>query len=280
MIMSLSLGLLAALCWGVHDICVRYVSQRTGIMAAIFTVLCFGALLLAPICVYFGNWEDLTNPALKRASLSGGLFALAAVGLYQAFAIGPVRLVAPIIGSYPILSVGLAAWSGEDISALHVVAVLAIVFGITVVAKGDTENSQGAQRQAILWATASAIGFFGSFAAGQAAAALGAELPIILLTRLAGIFTICCIALPYQINLRSSVAQLPLLAAMGALDAVALAVVIYAGTQTFATFASVTASVFGLVTIILAWVFLKEKITTKQWVGVFLVFLSIIILGI
>lgn len=280
MIMSLSLGLLAALCWGVHDICVRYVSQRTGIMAAIFTVLCFGALLLAPICVYFGNWEDLTNPALKRASLSGGLFALAAVGLYQAFAIGPVRLVAPIIGSYPILSVGLAAWSGEDISALHVVAVLAIVFGITVVAKGDTENSQGAQRQAILWATASAIGFFGSFAAGQAAAALGAELPIILLTRLAGIFTICCIALPYQINLRSSVAQLPLLAAMGALDAVALAVVIYAGTQTFATFASVTASVFGLVTIVLAWAFLKEKITTKQWMGVFLVFLSIIILGI
>jgi len=278
--MSLSLGLLAALCWGVHDICVRYVSQRTGIMAAIFTVLCFGALLLAPICVYFGNWEDLTNPALKRASLSGGLFALAAVGLYQAFAIGPVRLVAPIIGSYPILSVGLAAWSGEDISALHVVAVLAIVFGITVVAKGDTENSQGAQRQAILWATASAIGFFGSFAAGQAAAALGAELPIILLTRLAGIFTICCIALPYQINLRSSVAQLPLLAAMGALDAVALAVVIYAGTQTFATFASVTASVFGLVTIVLAWAFLKEKITPKQWMGVFLVFLSIIILGI
>ena len=280
MIMSLSLGLLAALCWGVHDICVRYVSQRTGIMAAIFTVLCFGALLLAPICVYFGNWEDLTNPALKRASLSGGLFALAAVGLYQAFAIGPVRLVAPIIGSYPILSVGLAAWSGEDISALHVVAVLAIVFGITVVAKGDTENSQGAQRQAILWATASAIGFFGSFAAGQAAAALGAELPIILLTRLAGIFTICCIALPYQINLRSSIAQLPLLAAMGALDAVALAVVIYAGTQTFATFASVTASVFGLVTIVLAWAFLKEKITPKQWMGVFLVFLSIIILGI
>ena len=280
MIMSLSLGLLAALCWGVHDICVRYVSQRTGIMAAIFTVLCFGALLLAPICVYFGNWEDLTNPALKRASLSGGLFALAAVGLYQAFAIGPVRLVAPIIGSYPILSVGLAAWSGEDISALHVVAVLAIVFGITVVAKGDTENSQGAQRQAILWATASAIGFFGSFAAGQAAAALGAELPIILLTRLAGIFTICCIALPYQINLRSSVAQLPLLAAMGALDAVALAVVIYAGTQKFATFASVTASVFGLVTIVLAWAFLKEKITTKQWMGVFLVFLSIMILGI
>ena len=279
MIISLGLGLVAALCWGVHDICVRYVSQHTGIMAAIFTVLCFGALLLAPICIYFGNWEDLTNPALKRAILSGGLFALASIALYQALAIGPVRLVAPIVGSYPILSVGLAAWSGEIIPVLHMVAVLAIIFGITVVARGNSGNSQGAQRLAILWATAGAIGFFGSFASGQAAAALGADLPVILLARLASIFTICCIALPYHINLRPSISQLPLLAAMGVLDAVALAVVIYAGTQTFSTFASVTASIFGLVTIILAWAFLKEKMSPKQWMGVFLVFLSIIFLG-
>jgi uncharacterized membrane protein len=61
---------------------------------------------------------------------------------------------------------------------------------------------------------------------------------------------------------------------------VALAVVIYAGTQTFSTFASVTASIFGLVTIILAWAFLKEKMSLKQWMGVFLVFLSIIFLGV
>jgi drug/metabolite transporter (DMT)-like permease len=159
------------------------------------------------------------------------------------------------------------------------VAVLAIIFGVTVVARGDTGNSQGAQRLAILWATAGAIGFFGTFASGQAAAALGADLPVILLARLASIFTICCIALPYHINLRPSISQLPLLAAMGVLDAVALAVVIYAGTQTFSTFASVTASIFGLVTIILAWAFLKEKMSPKQWMGVFLVFLSIIFLG-
>jgi len=62
MIISLGLGLIAALCWGVHDICVRYVSQRTGIMAAISTVLIFGALLLTPVCIYFGNWADLTCP--------------------------------------------------------------------------------------------------------------------------------------------------------------------------------------------------------------------------
>jgi EamA domain-containing membrane protein RarD len=37
----------------------------------------------------------------------------------------------------------------------------------------------------------------------------------------------------------------------------------------------VTASIFGLVTVILAWVFLKEKMTGLQWTGVLVVFLSI-----
>ena len=263
MIISLGLGLIAALCWGVHDIFVRYVSQRTGIMAAIFTVLIFGAIILAPVCIYFGNWADLTMPAVKRTILSGGLFALGAVGLYKAFAIGPVRLVAPVVGSYPILSVGHAMWSGEPVSILQVTAVLLIIFGITIVAQGENENSSGQRHLAILWAVAAAIGFFGTFASGQAAAALGAELPVL------------CIAWPLRDSLRPSITQLPLLAAMGLLDAVALAAVIYAGTQDFAAFASVTASVFGLVTVILAWVFLKEKMTTLQWAGIVLVFLSI-----
>ena len=275
MIISLGLGLIAALCWGVHDICVRYVSQRTGIMAAISTVLIFGALLLTPVCIYFGNWADLTMPAVVNSVLSGGIFALAAIALYRAFAIGPVRLVAPIVGSYPILSVALAIWSGEPVSALHIFAVVLIIIGISIVAQGDSNTGSGERQIAIIWAAASAVGFFGSFALGQAAAALGAELPVIWLTRMAAIAAILCIALPFPINLKPNRSQLPLLAAMGVLDAVALAVVIYAGTQDSSAFASVTASIFGLVTVILAWVFLKEKMTGLQWIGVFIVFLSI-----
>ena len=82
--------------------------QVTGIMASIFTVLLLGAVVLTPICFYYGNWNALTQAALLRAALSGELFALASIGLYNTFAIGPVRLGAPIIGSFPKLSVGLA----------------------------------------------------------------------------------------------------------------------------------------------------------------------------
>ncbi|MDG2298218.1 MAG: DMT family transporter [Planktomarina sp.] len=278
MITSLTLGLIAALCWGIHDICVRIISQRISIFASIFTVLTVGALILAPICLYFGNWQSLSGPAIRHSVFSGALFTLAVVGLYKAFSIGPVRLVAPIVGSFPILSVGLAIWHGQVIFQFQILAVLAIIFGIFIVAQGDGEDSIQNRNYAIFWAICASVGFFSSFAFGQTAAALGAELPVIWLTRLASILALFCAALPYRTNLLPKISELPILIVMGLLDAVALAVVIYAGTDKFSVFASVAASIFGLITIVLAWIFLKEKMTIIQWFGVLVVFSSIAIL--
>lgn len=279
MIVSLTLGALAALCWGIHDICIRYISQKTGIFPAIFTVLTFGTIILAPVCLYFGNWEDLTGFAIWHSSISGALFTLACIGLYKAFAIGPVSLVAPIVGSYPIMSVGLAIWNGGSITLIQVMSVFGILLGITIVAHGDNDNGTQNRKYAIVWAVSSAVGFFGSFAFGQAAAGLGAELPVIWLARIAGIVALLLITVPLRLDILPNLRQIPTLAVMGLLDATALAVVIYAGTQEFAVFATVTASTFGLVTVVLAWAFLREKMTPKQWLGVTLVFIAVGLIG-
>ena len=275
MIVSLSLGLLAALCWGVHDIFVRYVSQTNGMLASIFTVLTIGSIIMAPVCIYLGNWPDLTTMALQKALVSGTFFGFALIALYQAFAIGPVRLVSPIVGSFPIMSVGLSLWSGQSLELFQILAVLIVVGGITVVAKGESTTTSEKRLVAILWAISAAFAFFISFAYGQSATADGAELPIIWVSRLAAIFIICVIALLFRASLRPKLSQIPLLSVMGLLDGVALAVVLYAGTQAFAAFATVTASIFGLITIILAWAFLGEKMTNLQWLGVVMVFSAI-----
>ena len=275
MIVSLSLGLLAALCWGVHDIFVRYVSQTNGMLASIFTVLTIGSIIMAPVCIYLGNWPDLTTIALQKALVSGTFFGLALIALYQAFAIGPVRLVSPIVGSFPIMSVGLSLWSGQSLELFQILAVLIVVGGITLVAKGENTTTSEKRLVAILWAVSAAFAFFISFAYGQSATADGAELPIIWVSRLAALFIICVIALLFRASLRSKLSQIPLLSMMGLLDGVALAVVLYAGTQAFAAFATVTASIFGLITIILAWAFLGEKMTNLQWLGVGMVFSAI-----
>ena len=59
--MSLTLGLIAALAWGIHDLCVRHVSQTTGIFASIVTVLAFGCLLVGPVSLFAWGEEMGAN---------------------------------------------------------------------------------------------------------------------------------------------------------------------------------------------------------------------------
>ena len=52
---ALELGLLAAMCWGFHDVCVRFISQKTPISACIFIVLIVG--LIFHICLMMPSKE-------------------------------------------------------------------------------------------------------------------------------------------------------------------------------------------------------------------------------
>ena len=271
---AIALGLVAALAWGLHDLAVRYVSQRSSIYAALFTVLLTGLVLLVPVLWLFGVLAPIGIRAAVISAVSGVAFACAGVALYQAFAIGPVRLVAPIIGSFPVLSVGWAVLSGQPVGLWGWIAVCAVVAGIAIVSSGGDDASNGRTR-AILWSIAAAIGFFVTFALGQAAAQ-GAETGASLLfARMAACLAALAIAALLRVSVRPGRRALPLLIVMGALDAVALSAVMVAGNLPFAAYASVAASVFGIITIILAWAFLREPMRAHQWAGVGLVFLAI-----
>jgi uncharacterized membrane protein len=57
-----------------------------------------------------------------------------------------------------------------------------------------------------------------------------------------------------------------LLTMMGIADGIALLAMVSAGGLDNAEYASVAASIFGLITIVLAWAFLSEKMTLPQWI--------------
>jgi drug/metabolite transporter (DMT)-like permease len=277
---SIIFGLIAALAWGVHDFCVRYVSQNTGIFPAFMTVMVTGTLLCLPFTLIYGDWISLTPHTTRLAIYSGLVFGAAGLALYRAFSIGPVRLVAPIISTYPVLSVAWAGFQGSHISVGQWTAVFAIIVGVGAVATlSDTDESNRVKPAAIFWSVFSSAGFAITFALGQAASRNGAELPVILLSHLAGVLSIFVIAFVLRAPLSPNRRQIPLLALMGALDTLALGVVLAAGTTPNPELASVVASVFGLITVLLAWIFLRERMTWPQWSGVLAVFAGIVYLG-
>ena len=274
--LSLTLGMIAACAWGVHDFCIRFVSQRGGILPAIATVMVGGALFLLPISGAFGNWSAMTLQSFGLSVISGAVYLVGCISLYKAFGIGPVRVVAPIVGSYPILSIGWAALMGQPILWDQWLAVGCVIMGVAIVGMlSDHSESDGSQRAAIGWSLVGAGGFAMAFAVGHLATQVGSELPVILVTRLtAATGAIILLALSSGAKMPERSAW-PLLALMSLLDALALGIVIAAGNLHRPEFAAVAASTFGIITIILAWLFLKERMTGGQWFGVAVCFLGI-----
>ena len=274
---ALVLGLIAAFAWGFHDICVRWLSQSTPLLASLLTVLIVGLGFHVGVMVVRDGFHALPPAAFGYALLSGVLFLIASLGLYSAFQRGPVRLVAPIIASYPIISVGWAAIKGVDISGLQWVAVLAIVAGVSLVAalSDDSAADVPPKGRTILYAAISAVGFAGTFAFGQAATALSDELPVTLVTRVLALILLVMIIALRRLPFWPGRKALPILALMGIADGIALLAVMSAGRLPDAQYASVAASVFGLLTIVMAWAFLRERMTSPQWAGCLVAFCGI-----
>jgi drug/metabolite transporter (DMT)-like permease len=274
---ALTLGLVAALCWGFHDICVRFLSQKTAISACIFTVILTGLVFHTILTFATGTLQTMPSSAAYLSMGAGAFFVLATFGLYYAFQRGPVRVVAPLVASYPILSVSWAAFQGTPISTLQWCAVIGIVVGVSIVAAlSDTRSDKNPPLgPTVLFGLFSAVGFAGTFALGQNAAAISHDMPSTLVTRLSAFALVVVILVAFKQPLWAGKKALPWLIAMGIADGIALMCVLSAGALADAKYASVSSSLFGLLTIVLAWMFLKERMAGAQWLGCLIAFAGV-----
>lgn len=278
---ALFLGLIAAMCWGFHDICVRFLSQKTSLSSCIFVVLVTGLVFHLCLMGVTGDVHALSTQALWLSLGAGIFFMIATFGLYYAFERGPVRLVAPLIASYPILSVAVASWQGIPISPLQWGAVLAIVVGVAIVAALSDDGSQDtpAFGRTILYSLIAACGFAGTFALGQSAAEISGEMSTTLVTRVIAVAIVIAILQIFKLPFWPGKSAMLWLVAMGIADGIALYCVLSAGGLADAQYAAVTSSMFGLLTIVLAWMFLKERMTLPQWVGCLVAFCGVGVLA-
>ena len=273
---SLLYGLIAALAWGLHDFFMRHLSQKLAVATMLLTVLSMGSVALIGLIAVTGGWAQVDAHSAMFAVASGMCYVLGCFGLYTAFAIGPVRLVAPIAGAYPVLSVTLAALSGQPIGADQWLATFAVVVGIAIVARQPEQDTATQNRvKAMLWAALGATGFALTFALGQIATQGGAELSVILIARLTAVLIVAAWVIYRRLPFGPLRPHLRLIALMGVLDVTALGLVIAAGSLANPEFAAVASSLFGLITILLAWRFLGEPMRALQWGGVAMVFAGI-----
>ncbi|MBK8441782.1 MAG: DMT family transporter [Rhodobacter sp.] len=275
--LSLSFGIAAALAWAVHDLLVRKLTQASAMLPMLLVVLSAGSVALLVLALVIGGWETMGRAAIVPAVAAGLTYVAGCGGLYQALSRAPVRIVAPMLGSFPLLSLAIAAAQGRPVATEEWLAVAAIVAGIGWVAttgRSAGGMTRGSLSAALGWAALGACGFAATFALGQEAARQGAVVPAMVVTRitaLAGVLVLCLVR--GQLAPAKGIGRVLML--MGCLDALALGMVTASARLPHPEYAAVTSALFGVLTILLAWRFLGERVAPVQWAGIAAVFAGI-----
>ena len=279
---EITLGLIAALAWGLHDFFVRFIVKKINIFTALIITNVVGILALTLFLVFSKKILVIEQSFLVISAVYGLLFLVATYSLYKAFDHGPVFIAAPIIGSYPLLSLLYASILGTSPEAYQW-----LLSGLVIVGLALTVSSQIIKNTSfksdilptVSWSVLSALLFSISFQLGQNQIINGQEVTSNLFARLTAATILFTFAFKKMHPLGLSFNQILILVFMGLADTIALTIMVYAGNYSRPEFSSVSASTFGLITVLLVCIFYKERLSKTQSVGIMLVFSSIAILS-
>jgi drug/metabolite transporter (DMT)-like permease len=304
--LAIVLGLTGALCWGGADFAARFASRRVGAYRTLFFMQFFGFIALSVYLKFRGGFFEGIAPGWHPwalAALAGVINMIASLSLYYSFQIGVMSIVAPVSSAYPALTVALAIASGERITALRGAGLAVTLVGVILAAttftpsaaspvnagpvNADPDNESTAKETAHLskgvgWALLAALGFgvLFWFLGFYVVPAVGPTISVWVI-RLTSFSVLALAAIPTRQSLKlPSGSVWWLLAAVGFLDTAAF-VANNAGLHTGqVSVVSVLASLYGAVTVLLAWIFLREKLERSQWFGIILIFAGIVLVSI
>ena len=257
----------------------RFSSRAIGPRNALLGMLSSSALLVS-LWVWISDAPLVWRLAdLWLVALNGAATTVMTVLLYWGLARGPVRVVAPIVAAHPVLVLLVyVVFAGTEPIAVQWVAMAATMVGVVMVA-GGADAAKGADlarrreiRTTLLIALASSAAYAVLVVAGQAAAVVYGEVQTLWLGRLASLAMLFLLYGARRDTPAVPVRWWPFLCLQGMLDAGAY-LAFFAGSRgADPEVTVVAASAFGVVTVLLARLILKEPISTRQWLALVLVF--------
>ncbi|WP_119272451.1 EamA family transporter [Taklimakanibacter deserti] len=275
------LGALAALCYGTLDFAAGSVSRSIGAIRATAAVTLFGLVLVTMTLMAFSTFPDLARNDILWPLVAGAGVALATLWLFAGIASGPVSLAVPVAMSYPATIVLLGALAGHMPTPLQLLFITIVLLGAFLVAWAEPNEAAKSDekpdrwRRTIILALLAHATFIIAILAGQKSAVLFDELQSVWISRLAGSAVILPLLLIRPEPLRPQAGYLPVLFLMGLLDVVGTGLLFAAGKSDQPELAAVCATASGAITIVLARIFLKERIVYLRWLGIAATFLGV-----
>jgi drug/metabolite transporter (DMT)-like permease len=283
---ALLLGLVAALCWSVHDLVARVYAPRLGPFRVAFWVATSGAVLLAAIVLWRGRIWEAGWPSIALALAMGVVYAGALGGLLKAFSLAPVSIVGPFTAGYPALVVLWGLFQGLSPSLLQWLAVVLIMLGAVVVGRAGPGDGglaavpEGMVPTVIISSAVAVLGFASAVVLGQAATHGLGEYETTFISRFPAA-VILAVAMFRESTGAPRLTGREWLAAtsMGAMDVVAVTSINVSAFYPGRELGAMAISSYGALAALLAMFFLRERVAPGQWLGIGMIVTGVAILG-
>lgn len=264
---GLLLALSASIVWGTADFVGGLTSRGRTAVAVMAISQTVGLLGLSVVLLL--AWRAFPGAAMVPWSILAGFgTGLGVLCLYQALAIGPMSVVAPLTALAAIVPVGVGIVGGDRPSWLQGVGIVAAVTGCFLAARSPSDGG-AVRRSGLLFALLAAallgVGLVGIDRASDHDVLWGLEL-----ARVTAVMLVVPLALALRgpRRLREEARPLGPLALVGVLDVSANGLFGWASTLGLLSVVSVLGSIYPVMTVLLARIVLKERMTPTQGVGV------------
>ena len=272
---ALALAFGASLAWGVADFVGPLVGRTLGALRVLFWAQVGGLAAIALAVAVRGEGPHgwlvlLAMPAALAGTL--GLWAY-----YRGIAAGAISVVAPIAGASAVIPVVYGIATGDSPSALQLVGVACAIVGVVL---ASLEHQEGARRVAAGAGLAllAAIGF-GFYFPPMHAAGKADFWWASLLFRATALLVIAAAVGAQRPNLRLRPRDLAIVVAVGVGDTLGNALFAASSGHGLISLTSVLASLYPIITVLLAAAVLRERTAPVQRAGIALTLAGVILIA-
>jgi drug/metabolite transporter (DMT)-like permease len=275
-LIAVLLGVVAALCWSVHDLMARAFAEKVGPFRMALCVLLLGAAFLVPVVLWQGTIWQAERNSFFTAGLLGVAYAFALTGLFKAFSLAPVSVVGPLTSVYPALAVVWGLLHGFNPTVVQWLAMAAILTGAIIVGRlGPDDGGFAVVPKDKIWivllsSATAALGFAASIVLGQNAATGLGEIEATFVSRFPAAILVFATTrfMPTSGPVVWTPSVLKAVGVMALCDVIAVSSINATGYFPNKELGAMVISAYGALSVLLAMVFLKEKVSAAQWVGI------------
>lgn len=275
--MGILFGVLAAVCWGLGDFLITLLTRRVGNERSLVWTQVASLLLWIAMLAAFGAPKfDLSSAVTV---LFAGVLHVAGLKLtYRAFEIGTLSIVSPLASGFAIVTAVLALIFGNAPAAVALIGATLLVMGIGFATTGDSAGPKS--MAGVPEAIGSALAFGGMFYLFEKIMpSVGYVGPLVVLKTLATLtFSLPHLKTVFQ-KADFSLPILGLTLGVAAMDTGAWLFFLFGLKTEYVAIVTALSSLFSVVTVILAAVFLKERLRPAQWAGVAVILIGILVVS-